>query len=152
MWELDHKESWVPKNWHFWTVVLEKTLESPLDCKEMKPINPKGNQPLLFIGRTDAEAEALILWLHDAKNWLIGKDPNAGKDWRQEKGTTEDEVVGWHHWLNGHEFEQTSGDGEGQRRLACCSPWGRKESDTTDWTMSMMIQNQLLCLLCLVVF
>ena len=99
--ELDNKESWAPKIWCFWTVVLQKTLESPLDCKEIKPVNPKGNQSWIFIGRTDAEAEALILWPPYVKSWLIGKDPNAGKDWRQEKGTTEDEMVGWHHWLNG---------------------------------------------------
>ena len=106
MWELEYKESWVLKNWYFWTVVLEKTLESPLDCKEIKPVNPKGNKSWIFIGRTDAEAEAPVLWPLDAKNWLIGKDPDAGKDWRwEEKGTTEDEMVGWHHWLNGHEFE-----------------------------------------------
>ena len=108
MWELDNKESWAPKNWCFWTVVLEKTLESPLDCKEIKPVHPKGNQSRIFIGRADAEGETPILRPPDAKNWLIGKDPDAGKDWRQEeKGTTEDEMVGWHHWLNGHEFEQT---------------------------------------------
>ena len=106
MWELDHKESWVPKNWCFWTVVLEKTLESHLNCKEIQSTHPKGNQSWMFIGRTDAEAETPIIWPPDAKNWLIGKDPDAGKDWRQEeKGTTEDEMVGWHHWRNGHEFE-----------------------------------------------
>ena len=106
MWELDYKESWAPKNRCFWTVVLEKTLESPLDCKEIQPVHPKGNQPWIFIGKTDAEAETPILWPPDAKNWLFRKDPDAGKDWRQEKkGTTEDEMVGWHHWLNGHEFE-----------------------------------------------
>ena len=122
MWELDYKESWVPKNWCFWIVVLEKTLESPLDSKEVKPVNPKGNQSWIFIGRTDAEAEAPILWPLDVKSRLIGKDPDAGKDWNQEeKGTTEDEVVGWLHWLNRHEFAQTSGDSEGQRSLACCS-------------------------------
>ena len=105
MWELYYKESWVPKNWCFWTVVLEKT-ESPLDCKEIKPVNPKGNHSWIFIERNDAEAEAPILWPPDAKNWLAGKDPDAGKDWgREEKGTTEDEMVGWHHQLNGHEFE-----------------------------------------------
>ena len=131
MWELDYKERWVPKNWHFWTVVLEKTLESPVDCKKIKPINPKGNQPWMFIGRSDAEAP--ILWPPDAKSWLIGKDPDAGKDWRQEKGMTEDEMVGWHHWLNGHEFQQAPGDGKGQGGLACCSPWGCKELDTTEW-------------------
>ena len=106
MWELDYKDSWVPKNWCFWTVVLEKTLESPLDSKEIQPFHPKGNQSWIFIGRTDAEAETPILWPPDAKNWLIGKDPDAGKDWRQEeKGTTEDEMAGWHHQLDGHEFE-----------------------------------------------
>ena len=107
MWELDHKEGYALKNKRFWTVVLEKTLESPLDCKEIKPVNPKGNQPWIFIGRTDVEAETPILWPPDSKNWLIGKDPDAGKDWGQEeKGMTEDEMVGWHHWLDGHEFEQ----------------------------------------------
>ena len=102
----DYKEIWVPKNWCFWTVVLEKTLESPLHCKEIKPVHPKGDQSWLCIGRTDAEAETPVLWPPDAKNWFICKDPDAGKDWRQEKmGTTEDEMVGWHHQLNGHEFE-----------------------------------------------
>ena len=106
MWDLDHKESWAPKNWCFWTVVLEKTLESPLDCKEIQPVHPRGNQSWIFIGRTDAEAKTPILWPPDVKNWLIGKDPDAGKDWRQEeKGITEDEMVGWHHWLSGHESE-----------------------------------------------
>ena len=105
MWELDYKESWAPKNWYFWTVVLEKTLESPPDCKEIQPIKPKGNQSWMLIGRTDAEAETPILWPPDAKNWLNGKDLDAGKDWRQEeKGTTEDEMVGWHHQLDGHEL------------------------------------------------
>ena len=116
-----------------WTVVLEETLESPLDCKEIQPVHPKGNQSWIFIGRTDAEAEAPILWLPDAKNWLIGKDPDAGKDWRrEEKGTTEDENVGWHHWLDGHEFEQVPGVDDGQGSLACCSPLDRKELDTTE--------------------
>ena len=105
MWELDHKESWALKNWCYWTVVLEKTLESPLDCKEIQPVNYKGNQSWIFIGRTDAKAETLIFSPPDVKNWLIGKDPDAGKDWRQEKGKTKDEIVGWHHQLNGHEFE-----------------------------------------------
>ena len=105
MWEVDHKESWALKNWCFWTVVLEKTLENPLDCKEIKPVHPKGDQPWMFIGRTDVEAETPILLPPDVKSWLIGKDPDAGKDWGQEKGTTEDEMVGWHHRLNGHEFE-----------------------------------------------
>ena len=133
IWGLDYKESWAPKNWCFWTVVLEKTLQSLLDCKEIKPVNPKGNQPWIFIGRTDAEAETPILWPPDVKNWLIGKDPDTGKDWRQEKrGTIEDEMVGWHHWLNGHEFEKAPGSGDGQESLACCSPWGCKGSDTTE--------------------
>ena len=117
--------------WSFWTVVLEKTLESPLDCK-IQPVHPKWNQSWIFIGRTDAEAETSILWPPDAKNWLIGKDPEAGKDWRQEKGMTEDEMVGWHLWLNGHELEQAPGVGDGQGGMACCSPRGHKESDTTE--------------------
>ena len=134
MWELDHKESWALKNWCFWTAVLEKTLESPLDCKEIKPVSPQENQFWIFIGRTDAEAEALILWPPDTKSWLIGKDTDAGKDWRQkEKRITEDELAGMHHQLNGHEFEQAPGDGERQGSLACYSPWGHKESDTTEW-------------------
>ena len=131
MWELNHKESWAPKNWCFWTVVLEKTLESPLESKEIKPVIPKRNQSWIFIGRTDAEAP--ILWLPDAKNWFIGKDPGAGKDWRQEKQqTTKDEMVGWHHWLDGHEFQQSLGDDEGQGSLVCYSPWDCKESDMTE--------------------
>ena len=118
MWELDHKESWEPKNWCFWTVVLEKTLERPLDCKKIKLINPKRNQSLIFIARTDAEAEASILGPPNTKNWFIGKDPDAGKDWRQEeKGMTEDKMVGWHDWLDGHEFEQAPGVGDGQVSL-----------------------------------
>ena len=121
------------KNWCFWTVVLEKTLESPLDCKEIQPVHLKGSQSWIFIGRTDAEAEAPILWPFDAKSQLIRKDSEAGKDWQQEeKGATEDEIVGWHHRLNGHEFVQTLGDSERQGSLACCSPWGRKESDVTE--------------------
>ena len=134
MWELDHKESWVPKNWCFWNVVLEKTLESLLDYKKIKPFNPKESQSWIFNGRTDAEAESPILWPLDAKNWLIWKDPGAGKAWRQEeKGTTEDEMVGWHHRLHGHEFQQVSGVGDGQGGLACCSPWGCKESVIIEW-------------------
>ena len=114
MWELDYKESWAQKNWYFWTVVLDKTLENPLNCREIQPVHPKGNQSWIFIGRTDAEAETPILWPPDAKNWLIWKDPDAGKDWRwEEKGMTEDEMVGWHHQLNGHEFEQALGVGDG---------------------------------------
>ena len=121
MWELDYKESWMPKNWCFWTVVLEKTLESPLDCKETQPVHPKGNQSWIFIGRTDPEAEAPVVWPPDVKNWLIGKDPDVGQDWRQkEKGMTEDEMTGWHHRLDGHEFEQAPGVGDGKRSLACC--------------------------------
>ena len=119
MWELDYKEGWALKNWCFWTAVLEKTLESPLDCKEIQLVHPKGNQSWIFTGRTDAEAEASILWPPDAKNWLTGKDPDAGKDWRQEeKWMTEDEMVGWHHQLNGHELEQVPGVGDGQGILA----------------------------------
>jgi len=114
--------------------VLEKTLESPLDCKEIQSVHPKGNQSWTFIGRTDAEAETPILWPPDVKNWLIGKDPDAGKDWRwEEKAMTEDEMVGWHHQLNGHEFEQAPGVGDGQGGLVCCSPLGRKQLDTTEW-------------------
>ena len=123
LWELDHKKSWAPKNWCFWTGVLEKTLESPLDSNEIKPVNPKGNQP--YFGRTDVEAEAPVLWLPNVKSWLITKDPDAGKDWGQkEKGATEAEMVGWHHRLNRHQFAQTLGDSEGQGSLVCCSPWG----------------------------
>ena len=136
-WELDHKESWALKNWCFWTVVLEKTPESPLDSKEIKPVYPKGNQSWIYIGRTDAEAETPILWPPDAKNWLLGKDPDAGKEWRQEeKGTTEDEMAGWHHWLYGHGFGWTLGVGDGQGGLACWGSWGCKESDTEwlNWT------------------
>ena len=118
----------------FWTVVLEKTPESPLDCKEIQPVNPKGNQSRIFIARTDAEAETLILWPPDVKNWLMWKDPDAGKDWGQEeKGTTEGEMVGWHHRLNGHGFGWTPGVGDGQGGLVCCSSWGRKESAMTEW-------------------
>ena len=123
MWGLDYRESWVPKNWRFWTVVLEKTLESPLDCKESQSLCSKGDQSWIFIGRTDVEAETPILWSPDEKNWLIKKDPNAGKDWRQEeKGMAEDEMVGWHHWLDGHEFEQALGDNEWEGGLECCNP------------------------------
>ena len=127
LWELDNKERWAPENLCFLIVVLEKT-----------PVHPKVNQPWKVTGRADAKAEAPILWPSDAKNWLTGKDPDIGKDWGQEeKGTTEDEMVGWHHWLNGHGFEQTLGVGDGRGGLACCSPWGRKELDTTEqlnWT------------------
>ena len=137
MWELNNKESWEPKNrWFSWLLfVLEKTLESPLDCKETQPVYPKRNQSWIYIGRTDAEAETPIVWPPDWKDWLIWKDPDVGKDWRQEKGMTEDELVGWHYQLNEH--EQTLGVGDGQGSLACCRPWGRKESDMTErlnWT------------------
>ena len=138
MWELDYKESWVLKNRWFWTVVLEETLEDPLDRKEIKPVCPKRNQSWIFIGRTDAEAETPILWLPDVKNWLIGKDPDPGKDWRrEEKGMTEDEMVGWHHRLDGCKFEQATGVDDGRGSLAWCIPWGHKELDTTErlnWT------------------
>ena len=138
MWELGYKESWALKNWCFLTVVLEKTLENPFDWKEIKPVKPKGNQYWLFIGRADAEAETPILWPPDAKSWLIGKDSDAGRDWGQEeKGTTEDEMAGWHHGLDGCDSEWTLGDGDGQGGLKCHNSWGRKESDTTErlnWT------------------
>ena len=132
MWQLDHKESWALKNWCFWTLVLEKTLESPLNCKQNKPVNPKGNQFWIFTGGTDAETEAPILWPLDSKSQLIRKDSDAGKDWRQEKkGATETEMVGWHHWFNGREFKKTLGNGEAEGSLACCSPWDCKELDMT---------------------
>ena len=135
------KESWATKIWCFWAVVLEKTLESPLDCKEIQPVHPKGDQSWVFIGRTDVEAETPILWPPDAKSWLIWKDPEAGKHWRQEeKGSTEDEMVGWHHQLNGHRLGWTLGVGDGQGGLVSFSPCGHKESDMTErlnWTDSM---------------
>ena len=141
MWQWDYKESWAPKNWCFWTVVLEKTLESPLDCKEIQQVHPKGYQSWMFTGRTAAKAETPVLGPPDVKSWLIGKDPDAGGGgggWGQEeKGTTEDEMVGWHHRLDGHEFGWTPGAGDGQGGLACYSPWGHKESDMTErlnWT------------------
>ena len=138
MWDLDYKESWVLKNWCFWTVVLEKTLESPLDCKEIQPVHSKGGQSWVFIGRTDVEAETPILWPPHVKSWLIWKDPDAGRDWGQEeKGTTEDEMVWWLHRLDGHRFGWILGVGDGQGTVACCGSWGRKESDTTErlnWT------------------
>ena len=138
MWELDYKENWAPKNWCFWAVVFEKTLESPLDCKEIQPVHPNGDRSWVFIGKTDVETETLILWPPDAKSWLIWKDPDAGNDGGQEeKGMTEDEMVGWHHWLSGHEFGWTPGVSDGQGVLVCCCPWGPKESATTDrlnWT------------------
>ena len=146
MWELDCKESWVPKNWRFWTVVLEKTLESPLACKEVQPVHSKGDQSWVFIERTDAKAETPILWPPHAKSWLIGKDSDAGKGWGQEeKGMTEDEMAGWHHRLDGHEFGWTPGVGDGQGGLVCCNTWGRKESDMTEqlnWTNCEIIRNK----------
>ena len=132
MWKLDNKEGWVPRNGYFWIMMLEKTLPSPLDSKMIKPVNPKGNQLWIFIGRTDAEAEAPILWPPDVKSQLIGKNPDAGKYWKQEeKGMTEDQIIGWHHWLNEREFEQTPGDSEGQGSLVCYIPWDCKGLDTT---------------------
>ena len=154
MWELDYKESWALKNWCFWTVVLEKTLESPLYCKEIHPVHPKRVQSWVFIGRTDVEAETLIIWPPDAKSWLIWKDPDAGKYWGQEeKETTEDEMVGWHHRLNGDGFGWTLGVGDGQGGLACCGSWGCKESDMTEqlnWTDDIWfgaLSNILICYL-----
>ena len=136
MWQLDHKDSWTPKNWCFWTVVLEKTLESPLDCKEIQPVNPKGNQSWIFIGKTDAEAEASILWPSNAKSWLNGKGPDAGKDWRrEEKGTTEDEMTGGHHWFDLFEFEQGSGVGDGQGSwYAAVHGVAKSGTWLSDWT------------------
>ena len=143
MWALDFKESWVPKNWCFWTVVLEKTLESPLDCSEIQPVHPKGDQSWVFIDRTDVKAETQIIWPPDAQSWLIWKDPDAGKDWGQEeKGTTEDEPVGWHHQLNGHGFGWTPGAGDGSGSLKCCGSWGRRVGqdwapELTDWLIPL---------------
>ena len=138
MWELASKESWAPKNWCFWTVALEKTLESPLDCKEIQPVHPEGGQSGVFIGRTDVEAETPIVWPPHTKSWLIGKDPEAGNDWGQEeKGTTKHEMFGWHHRLSGHGFGGTPGVGDGQGGLVCCCSWGCKWSDMTErlnWT------------------
>ena len=136
MWELDHKEGWVPKNQCFWTVVLKKTLESPLDCKEIQPVHPKGNQSWIVIGRTDTEADTPILRPPNVKNGFTGKDPDAGKDWRpKEKGMTEDEIAGWHHWLDGRESESTPGVGDGQGGLACCDSWRAKsQTRLSDWT------------------
>ena len=138
MWELDYKESWGLKNCCFWIVMLEETLESPLDCKEIQPVHSKGDQSWVFFGRNDAKAETPILWPFHAKSWLLGKDSDAGRDWGQEeKGTIEDEMAGWHHWPYGHEFGWTPGVGDGQGGLVCCNSWGHKESDMTErlnWT------------------
>ena len=143
---MDYEESWAPKNWCFWTVVLEKTLESPLDCKEIQPVHSR-DQSWMFFRRNDAKAETPVLWPLHAKSWLIGKDPDAGRDWGQEeKGTTEDEMAGWHHRLNGHEFGWILGVGDGQGGLACCDSWGCKESDTTErlnWT-ELLVQESIL--------
>ena len=134
MWKLDCKESWTPKNWCLWNVVLEKTLESPLDCKEIQPVHPKGDQSWMFFGKTDVEAETPILWPPVVKSWLTGKDLHAGKDWGQEeKRMTEVKMVGWYHWLNGHGCGWTPGVGDWQGGLACCCSWGPKESDMTEW-------------------
>ena len=134
----EYKESWALKNWCFWTVVPEKTLASPLDCKEIQQFHSQGDQPWDFFGRNDAKAETPVLWPPHVKSWLIGKDSDAGRDWgREEKGTTEDEMAGWHHWLDGRESEWTAGLGAGQGGLACCDSWGCKESDKTErlnWT------------------
>ena len=133
MWELECEEGWVTKNWCFWTVVL-KTLVSPLDYKEIQPVHSKGDHSRVFFGKNDAKAETPVHSPPDAKSWLIGKDSDAGRDWRQkEKGMTEDEMAGWHHWLDGHESEWTPRVGDGQGGLACCDSWGCKESDTTEW-------------------
>ena len=148
MWELDCEESWAPKNWCFWTVVLEKTLESPLDCKEIQLVHPKADQSWVIIDGTDVEAETPILWPPDAKTWLIWEDPEAGKYWGQEeKGMTEDEMVRWHHRVSGHGFGWTLGVGDGQGGLACCSSWGCKELDTTErvnWTELKILLNAII--------
>ena len=136
MWELDYKESWALKNWCFWTVVLEKTLESPLDCKEIQPVHPKGDQSWIFLGRTDADAKTPILWPPDVKNWLTGKDSDARKDWRQEeKRATEDEMVRWHHWLDGHEFEQALGVGNDGEACVLQSMWSQRVRH--DWATEL---------------
>ena len=143
MWELDCEEGWAPKNWCFLTVVLQKTLESPLDCKEIQPVRSEGDQPWDFFGRNDAKAETPVLWPPHTKSWLIGKDSDAGRDWGQEeKGTTEDEMAGRHHWLDGRESEWTPGVVDEQGGLACCDSWGHNESDMTErlnWTEGVKI-------------
>ena len=142
MWELDCEEGWALKNWWFWTVVLEKTLESPLDCKESQPVHSEGDQPWDFFGRNDAKAETPVLWPPHAKSWPIGKDSVAGRDWGQEeKWMTEDEMAGWHHWLDGRESGCTPGVADGQGGLVCCYSWGCKESNMTErlnWTDTIL--------------
>ena len=148
MWELNYKESWALKKWCFWTVVLEKTLERSLDCKEIQLVHPKGDQFWVFICRTDVEAETPRLWPPDEKSWLIWKDPAAGKDWGQEKGMTENEMVGWHHQLDGHGFGWTPRVSDGQGGLVCCSPWDCKESDMTEqlnWTETSLYNLSIQC-------
>ena len=138
MWDFYYKERWSLKNWCFWTVVLEKTLESPLDCKDVQPVKSKGNQSWIFIGRTDAEAETPILWPPDVKNWHIGKVPDAGKDWRQEeKGMIKDEMVGWYYWLSGWVWASSGSGWWAQESLECCSPWVCKVLDTAEWVNSL---------------
>ena len=143
MWELDCEEGWVLRNWCFWTVVLEKTLESPLECKEIQPVHSEGDQPWVFFGKNDAKVGTPVLWPSHAKSWLIGKDSDAGRDWGQEeKGTTEDEMTGWYHWLDGRESGWTPGVGNWQGGLACCNSWGRQELDTTEqlkWTVILWL-------------
>ena len=140
MWELDCEEGWAPKNWCFWTVVLEKTLEGPLDCKEIQPVHSEGDQPWDFFGRSDTKAETPVLWPPHVKSWLIGKDCDAGRDWGQEeKGTTEDEMAGWHHWLDGRESEWTSGVGDGQGGLAAIHGIAKSQTRLSDWTELMDI-------------
>ena len=143
MWELDYKESWVPKNWCFWTVVLEKTLESPLDCKKIQPVNPKVNQSWIFIGRTDVEAETPVIWPPDVKSWLIWKVPDVGKDWGQkEKGMTEDEMVGWHHWLDGHGFGWALGaDNDREAWHSAVHGVAKSQTQLSDWTELNWIRN-----------
>ena len=157
MWELDCEESWARKNWCFWSVVLEKTLESPLDCKEVQPVHSKGDQSWVFFGRNDAKAETPVLWPPHAKSWLIGKDSDAGSNRGQaEKGTTEDEMTGWHHGLDGHEFEWTPGDGDGQGRMACCSPWDSKKrhdwATELNWDKSYIIWLSFTNVICWLIF
>ena len=147
MWDLDYKESWAPKNWCFWAVVLEKALESPLDCKEIQLVHPKGDQSWVFFGRTDAKAETTIIWPPVAKSWLLGKDSDSGRDWGQEeKGMTEDEMARWHPQLNGHEFEWTPGVGVGQGGLVCCNSWGHRVRH--DWATELNWTDPLLKELC----